>query len=196
MMAGDKYAHMVKRLYIVRSAFPLVVACLSLTSCMRTYQRCYEHAFATEGVYCSPDAVYHSNEKEYAKGQRTQLRNVRYRSWENFYEWYYHEGWEMKPIPGTEGDIVYHELKKDSKGRLKFADDAEWISAPDDRFTPSENKQLLQNVYITDLAEDRHLTWRALYALPASAVCFAVEAPLNVASVTLFLVSDIIGAMF
>ena len=174
----------------------LLVASLSLTSCMRTYQRCYEHAFATDGVYCAPDAVYRSAGKKYAKGQRTQLRNVRYRSWENFHEWYYHKGWEMQPISGTEGDIVYHELKADSKGRLQFADNTEWISAPDGRLTPLQNKMLRQNVYISDETTDRHLTWRGLYALPASAVCFAVEAPLNVASVTLFLLSNIIGAMF
>ena len=184
------------RLYRVLLSLPLVVASFSLVSCMRTYQRCYEHAFATDGVYCRPDSVYHKAGKEYAKGQRTQLRNVRYRSWENFYEWYYHEGWEMKPIPNNEGEIVYHELKEDSKGRLTFADNAEWISTPDDKFTPSQNKRLQQNVYISDMDADRHLTWRALYALPAAAACFAVEAPLNVASVTLFLLSDIVGAMF
>lgn len=124
------------------------------------------------------------------------MRNVRYRSWENFYEWYYHKGWEMQPISGTEGDIVYHELKEDSEGRLLFADNTEWISAPDGRLTPLQNKMLRQNVYISDETADRHLTWRGLYALPASAVSFAVEAPLNVASVTLFLLCNIIGAMF
>ncbi len=173
----------------------LLVASLSLTSCMRTYQRCYEHAFATDGVYCTPDAVYHSAGKNYAKGQRTQLRNVRYRSWENFYEWYHHKGWEMQPISGTEGEIVYHELKEDSEGRLQFADNTEWISAPNGNLTPLQNRTLRQNVYISDETTDRHLTWRGLYALPASAACFAIEAPLNVASVTLFLLSDIIGAM-
>jgi hypothetical protein len=174
----------------------LLFACLSLTSCMRTYQRCYEHAFATDGVYCAPDAVYHSNGKKYARGQRARLRNVRYRSWENFYEWYYHKGWEMHPISGTEGETVYHELKEDAKGRLTFADNAEWISTPAGNLTPLQNKTLHQNVYISDATADRHLTWRGLYALPASAACFAVEAPLNVTSVTLFLLRGIIGAMF
>ena len=177
-------------------ALLLLVASLSLTSCMRTYQRCYEHAFATDGVYCANDSVYQGNGKMYAKGQRAQLRNVRYRSWENFYEWYYHKGWEMHPIPGTEGETVYHELKEDSKGRLTFADSAEWISTPDGKLTQQQNKELHQNAYVSAPTEDRHLTWRGLYALPASAACFAVEAPLNIASVTIFLLSNIIGAMF
>ena len=161
---------------------------------MRTYQRCYEHAFATDGVYCAHDSVYRGNGKMYAKGQRAQLRNVRYRSWENFYEWYYHKGWEMQPIPGTEGETVYHEVQPDSRGKMEFRKDAEWVQLPEASLTQVQEKELIYTVYLSD--NDRRMSWRAFYALPASAACFAVEAPFNIVSTSLFLLSNLIGAAF
>lgn len=176
--------------------FCLCMAVISLASCMRTYKRCYEHAFATDGVYCEENAVYRIGGKEYAKGQQTALRNVRYRSWENFYEWYHIAGWEMKPIPGTEGDIVYREVRADSDGKMEFTPQSKWVTLQPNQATHLKNKNLRHTVSIENPYRDRHLTWRGVYALPAAAACFAVEAPFNVVSVTVFLIDDIIGAAF
>ena len=61
----------------------LLCVCVLLllnSACSRTYQRCYYHAFSTDGVYSAEDTVYRANGKYYVQGQRAQLRRERYRS--------------------------------------------------------------------------------------------------------------------
>lgn len=184
----------------LRSRLPMMICfillCCGLSSCMLTHQRCYEHAFATDGVYCADDAVYRSGGKEYAKGNRVQLRNVRYRSWESFAEAYYQAGWKMEPISGTEGEVVYHEVVADANGAMRFKNDAKWISLSDKDVKRCPEKKIARNVELSDAEDARRLTWRGIYAMPLAAACFAVEVPFNVVSVTLYLLTDFIGGSF
>lgn len=173
----------------MRYCFLVVLALFSvvLTSCMRTYQRCYQHAFAMDGVYCENKAVYESNGKKYVKGQRAQLRNVRYRSWENFYECYWGRGWRMMPIPGTEGETVYCELAADDDGKYDFKKGCEWQVQNGKKFTLCKDKET-EYLCTTTECGTRRLTWRGVYALPAAVACFTVEAPFNVVSSVLHVV--------
>lgn len=166
---------------------------LALNSCSLTYQRCYEHAFAADGVYCASDKVYRANGKDYVQGQRAQLRHVRYRSWENFYEWYWNKGWSLKPIPGTEGETVYRELYTGEDGKLCADDSLEWQSLQGVNVTHHKGKVTKYNCSTEDRIT-RRLTWRGTYALPASAACFAVELPFNVVSCVVFLMGETLQA--
>lgn len=169
------------------------IALMVLNSCSRTYKRCYEHAFAADGVYCASNAVYTANGKDYVQGQRAQLRHVRYRSWENFYEWYWNRGWSLKPIPGTEGETVYGELYTGEDGQLRAHNSLEWQPLQGVKVTPRMGKVTKDNCTAEDRTT-RRLTWRGVYALPASAACFAVEAPFNIVSSVVFLVGDMLQA--
>ena len=171
----------------------LLCVCVLLllnSACSRTYQRCYYHAFSTDGVYSAEDTVYRVNGKYYVQGQRAQLRRERYRSWENFYEWYWNKGWSMNLIPGTEGEIVYRELAPEEDGTLFFKAGSEWQELNGQKLTLCPDKETTRSCTSYDVST-RRLTWRGLYALPAALACFAVEAPINVGSATLFLLGEI-----
>ena len=56
----------------------LLCVCVLLllnSACSRTYQRCYYHAFSTDGVYSAEDTVYRVNGKYYVQGRIVSMSN-------------------------------------------------------------------------------------------------------------------------
>ncbi len=91
------------------------------------------------------------------------------------------------PIPGTEGEIVYRELEADDDGKYDFKEGSTWQVQPGKKFAICKGKETNYLCTTTECGS-RRLTWRGVYALPAAAACFAVEAPFNVVSSVLHVV--------
>ena len=85
---------------------------LLLSSCLfQTHSKIYQLGCEYEGVsILDRNTCYRINGKDYIKGQRTRLTS-HYDSW-----WFDPcEGIYYRPIEGTQGEIVYHEVYKDDE---------------------------------------------------------------------------------
>ncbi len=85
---------------------------LLLSSCLfQTHSKIYQLGCEYEGVsILDRNTCYRINGKDYIKGQRTRLTS-HYDSW-----WFDPcEGTYYRPVEGTQGEIVYHEVYKDDE---------------------------------------------------------------------------------
>ena len=90
-----------------------VLCTMGLSSCLfQSHSKIYNLGFEYEGVsILERDTVYRIQGKEYIKGQRTRLRCC-------------YDGWwfdpcrsvEYRPIDGTQGEIVFHEMNDSGDG--------------------------------------------------------------------------------
>ncbi len=102
----------------------LSLLCLPLSSCLfQTHSKIYQLGCEYEGVsILDRNTCYRINGRDYIKGQRTRLTN-HYDSW-----WFDPcEGCYYRPIEGTQGEIVYHEVYHE-KGDKYTHTRGEWIT--------------------------------------------------------------------
>lgn len=92
----------------------LSLLCLLLSSCLfRTHSKIYQLGCEYEGVsILDRNTCYRINGRDYIKGRRTRLTS-------HCDSWWFDpcEGCYYRPIEGTQGEIVYHEVyhEKDDK---------------------------------------------------------------------------------
>lgn len=155
----------------------LCLAAVGLSSCLfQSHRKIYNLGCEYEGVsILEQDAVYRIQGKEYIKGQRTRLRCC-------------YDGWwfdpcrsvEYRPIDGTQGEIVFHEMN-DSGDGLAYPS-GQWL--PLDATNAQQKPLKSENIdYPTHHPTENTASYTpwAILTVPAAVVsAVAVDIPMTV----------------
>lgn len=167
----------------IRYLLPLFSAASILSSCMVSHQIFYERAFEYDGISVTePTSFYRHGGKLYVKGQRSAMRFTRSSPWFSLKEAIIGPSHSMlTPIEGSEyGPMLCHEVNYYSNNtpQLFLSSDSSWQELN----LPHARRQQVQ-WGVSEChpnTESRHMTWHAIYALPAAAVAaVAVDLPLT-----------------
>lgn len=170
----------------------LCVLCLS--SCWINHERVFAHAIEYDGVLVEEPTVYYMHDgKPYRRGVRVNWQWTRDSSWSSFQENIVGPThWKRTAVPGSESAVYCRELVKREYG-MRYHPDSAWQEAtfPMNRARkdPLIGKPYAVNNREIDAFDDSaHLTWRGLYALPAAAVLFVAETPVNLVTSVYYLI--------
>lgn len=167
----------------MRHMLPLLSSTAMLSSCMVSHQIFYERAFEYDGISVTePTTCYHHGGKLYVKGQRSAMRFTRSSPWLSLKEAIIGPSHCMlTSIKGSEyGPMLCHEVDyaSDNFPQLFLSSDGSW----QELHLPQARQQQVR-VGVSECHPDydsRHMTWRAIYALPTAAVAaVAVDLPLT-----------------
>lgn len=184
-----------------------ILLCSLLCSCLLSHQRILDYAYVYDAVQVTDLTTYYEHEgKYYIQGQRIKAtqRDPEYWWWhiKGSYSYYF------KPIPGTEGEIVYREVKlnrKDGKTLMYSPCDSSWQSIhpqPTQRHKADGLEYLCGDRVAPELTEklaidsdrQKQLCGHALYAIPGSiAALVLVDIPATAAGWSLAAAASVIA---
>ncbi|MBE6416531.1 MAG: hypothetical protein E7032_08385 [Akkermansiaceae bacterium] len=181
-------------------ALLLLASMLLLSSCMVNHARIYEHAIEYEAVKVeNPHTCYRHAGKLYLCGRQAKAHDTRNSGHMGFKEAIVGPSrWETTMVPGTESQPVFREVEIDGK-EIVFKSGSTWqtgiiprTSPRTVKYAPSRIRHFRELDYTRDYMlwhdnESRHMTWRGLYAVPASVAVFAIECPYNIISSVFYL---------
>ena len=153
-----------------------VLCTMGLSSCLfQTHSKIYRLGCEYEGVsILDRNTCYRINGKDYIKGQRTRLTS-HYDSW-----WFDPcEGIYYRPVEGTQGEIVYHEVYKDDE---YIHSRGEWITLDAAKAQPKQMDDELIGLPTHYHTRHREIyTPWALLTTPASVIsAVAIDIPMTV----------------
>ena len=161
----------------------VMLSTLFLVSCTNFCQNVADLGAVYQGVLVlEPGTCYRYGCKIYAKGQRALFQRT----------YVDHPYAIAKPLPscyklieGSEGEIVYHEIRQNEEHQVEFSDYGTWQVLPiDESMARPLEKEMVWEQRVDSYS--RELTPHALYAYPlAGATLVCVDVPLNLATIVL-----------
>ena len=146
----------------------LVGTLLFLTGCTRYSAYLADMGSRCDGVMVDDSTIYRAGSKMYIKGQKVEYRNLTIPIWAPK-----GPNSSISKIKGSEGEIVYREIKKaprDYPDSHTLAKNTSWISAPPP-LTASKKQHRLNYIHYTG---ECRTDLNALWAYPAATLAFVV----------------------
>ena len=161
----------------------VMLSTMWLVSCTNFCQNVADLGAVYQGVLVlEPGTCYRYGGKMYAKGQRALFQRT----------YVDHPYAIAKPLPpgyelveGSEGEVVYREIRQNEEHQVEFSDYGTWQVLPiDESMARPLEKEMVWEQRVDSYS--RELTPHALYAYPlAGATLVCVDVPLNLATIVL-----------
>ena len=161
----------------------VLLSTMWLVSCTNFCQNAADLGAVYQGVLIMErDTCYRYDGKLYAKGQRALFQRT----------YVDHPYAIAKPLPpcyeiieGSEGEVVYREIRQNEEHQVEFSDYGTWQVLPiDESMARPLEKEMVWEQRVDSYS--RELTPHALYAYPlAGATLVCVDVPLNLATIVL-----------